>query len=108
MVRAHPQILGEKSKQAPLKVLHVITGLDTGGAESQLERVVINSEMFENVVVSLGTTGKIGARLIERGTKVYCLNMRFSWRFIFSLRALIEIVKLEKPDVVQTLSLIHI
>ena len=38
-----------------IKILHLITGLDTGGAETNLQRLTaaMDSDRFENIVVSL-------------------------------------------------------
>ncbi|MDX6582325.1 MAG: hypothetical protein QOI10_1509 [Solirubrobacterales bacterium] len=56
----------------PLRVVQVSTGLETGGAETMLERLVdhLDAERIESVVVSLTTAGVIGPRLRERGVEV--------------------------------------
>jgi len=75
-----------------MKVLHIISGLERGGAETQLELLVRNAP-WENVVVSLGAGREIGA-------KVYALGL--GPRELGAWKELPRILKTEKPDVVQT------
>ena len=60
-----------------LRVLHVITGLDTGGAETMLAQLVTRGDhdRFHHVVVSLTTVGSIGLELMRKGVEVSALGM---------------------------------
>jgi len=85
-----------------MKVLHVITGLNDGGAEAVLYRLVTKSSEHSHTVVSLMDMGKYGPLLEGLGAKVFCLGMdqgkpsvRLFWR-------LVRIIRSEAPDVVQT------
>lgn len=86
-----------------LRVVHVISGLGQGGAETVLHRLVTApSQASRNTVISLGDEGVFGARLRAAGVAVHCLNMRPGrlspagvWRLYRLLRQL-------GPDVVQT------
>lgn len=85
-----------------MKVLHVITGLNDGGAEAVLHRLVTRDSSHTHVVVSLMDKGKYGPLLDAAGVKVYCLSMnpgKLSLRSIWQLRGLI---RSESPDAVQT------
>ncbi|MBS3956249.1 MAG: glycosyltransferase [Clostridiales bacterium] len=85
-----------------MKVLHVITGLNDGGAESALYRLIIASNPEAHVVVSLMDEGKYG-RLLERaGSVVHCLRMRKGRLRVDAPLRLWKIMRAEKPDVVQT------
>ena len=55
-----------------IKVLHLITGLDTGGAEVNLQRLIDNMDRdrFENMVVSLTTHGPMTEEIREHGIRV--------------------------------------
>jgi glycosyltransferase involved in cell wall biosynthesis len=86
------------------KILHVITGLGVGGAESMLYKVAsrLDSSRFESVVVSLQDEGSVGLRLRAAGVPVYELHMG---RGRVSLRALwsyLEVVRHERPEIVHT------
>jgi glycosyltransferase involved in cell wall biosynthesis len=85
-----------------IRVLHVITGLHTGGAERMLEKVVT----FENrhctdVVVSLLDVGPVGRRLVERGIQVHALGLSRGGFSPAALWRLVKIFRGFKPGVVQ-------
>ncbi|MBF0318903.1 MAG: glycosyltransferase [Nitrospirae bacterium] len=75
------------------KVLHLITGLDVGGAEKMLLRFVPRmEEAFENRVCAIKGRGPIGARLNEAGIPVTYLDYHgpFDWRPILEVRRLVD------------------
>jgi len=87
-----------------LRILHLITGLETGGAQTSLCNLVsaMAPDRFENVVVSMTTVGHVGQQLQERGFDVHALGMRRGVpdpRGLFRLRRLISEVA---PDVLQS------
>lgn len=60
------------------RVLHVISGLNTGGAERMLCKIIArsrNSE-FEHIVLVLGRTGPLAAEIEANGSEVIALNLR--------------------------------
>lgn len=91
---------------AKTKVVHIISGLENGGAEGVLFRLIDSSlnhnDSIEHVVVSLSGSGVYGARLEKKGIKVICLSMAKSPASIYSFYVLMRILKREKPCVVQT------
>ncbi len=84
------------------KVLHIITGLNDGGAEGVLTRLCLHSKGVGHVVVSLMDAGKYGAVLKQAGIQVYCLGMTPGKPNIVSFYRLIKLIREEDPDVVQT------
>ena len=58
-----------------MKVLHVITGLASGGAEVQLD-LLLRHTRHDAEVATLYKFGAVGRRLVARGLKVHDLNMR--------------------------------
>lgn len=86
-----------------LKVMHVITGLNQGGAENVLCRVV---EARRNVcdfhVVSMMDDGDYGAKLRGMGVTVTALGMARGVPSLGALLKLRKVMKDWKPDVVQT------
>jgi glycosyltransferase involved in cell wall biosynthesis len=60
-----------------MRVMHVITGLSTGGAETMLLKLLsASSGSMEHVVVSLGDEGTIGPRIAALGVPVHCLGLQ--------------------------------
>lgn len=87
------------------KIVHVIIGLNVGGAELMLQRLVLNSSKkanFEHYIISLTELGVIGPKLQEKGIKVYSLNMSSLSSLPLTLYRLRGLMKSIKPDVVQT------
>ena len=85
-----------------MHVLHVITGLQDGGAEAVLARLCLHDRAHSHAVVSLTDVGKYGPILCEAGTPIYCLNMRAGRVSMRGVRSLWRILRSEQPDVVQT------
>lgn len=84
------------------KILHIITGLNDGGAESVLSRLCLNTARVKNIVISLVDLGKYGPILQAEGIKVYALGMSKNPLSLFKCFKLIHLIKSEQPDVVQT------
>jgi len=86
-----------------LRVVHIITGLNQGGAEAMLTKVSgALRERCEIQVISLLDEGVYGKTLKEMGIPVHCLHMKrgsFSWKAFGQLRNLLKKIH---PDVVQT------
>ena len=84
------------------KVLHIITGLSDGGAEAVLTRLCLNSQEAKHVVISLTDEGKYGLQLSQSGVPVHCLGMNAGRPSLFKFFKLIRLIRVEKPDLVQT------
>jgi glycosyltransferase involved in cell wall biosynthesis len=87
-----------------LKIVHIITGLDTGGAELMLARMLAHSGRgaTETAVISLTDIGPAGRSIEDAGIPVHALNML---RGVPDPRALVKLTRLLRslrPDVVQT------
>ncbi|MFT6579617.1 MAG: glycosyltransferase involved in cell wall biosynthesis [Alphaproteobacteria bacterium] len=83
------------------RVMHVITGLGAGGAESMLTALAL-AKMKQGaapVIVSLTPGGPNVARLSNEGVVVHQLNVRR--RPLSGIRALARLIAREQPDVVQ-------
>jgi glycosyltransferase involved in cell wall biosynthesis len=87
-----------------MKVVHVIVGLQTGGAELMLQRLLLAQRAAGEVpatVVSLTEVGPVGQRLRDEGFEVVALEMNSplsAWRAWSRLRALL---RRWQPDLVQ-------
>ena len=85
-------------------ILHLITGLETGGAEGMLMRLLLRADRgrFRPVVVSMTDNGTIGPLLIEAGIDVRSLGLtrgRADPRGVLRLR---RILRDQRPALVQT------
>lgn len=85
----------------PLRVLHLISGLGTGGAEMMLMKLLARTRLDASVV-SMTDAGTLGDRIRECGAGLRLLNMtsgvpdpRGLWRLNAALRE-------HRPDVLQT------
>lgn len=86
-----------------MKVTHIITGLNDGGAEAVLYRLILKSPRpFEHHVISLMGPGKYASLLEETGANVTCLNMRRGNLDPNALWRLYKLIKELRPNVVQT------
>jgi glycosyltransferase involved in cell wall biosynthesis len=84
------------------RVVHVITGLDTGGAERMLEKVVMNAARHcTDIVVSLSDFGPIGRRLIDAGIDVRALGFGPRSVSLPGLYRLLQLLRQIKPHAVQ-------
>lgn len=87
-----------------MKILHVITGLDVGGAETALYRLVTRMDRseFDNRVVSLIAPGAMGAKLTDAGIPVDSLGMQRGVPTPGGLWRLVKHIRHWRPDIVQT------
>lgn len=83
-------------------ILHVITGLETGGAEMALYRLIRASRgsQYGHTVIALTPGGGLYPRFVAAGIRVVELDMRRSP--LSSLLRLFRLVRAVRPDVVQT------
>lgn len=87
-----------------MKLVLIITGLSTGGAEMMLFKLLkhIDRGRFEPSVVSLTTKGEIGARIEALGIPVYALEMKQGIPSPRKFFQLVKYLRMVKPAVVHT------
>ena len=87
---------------SPIRILHLISSLDVGGAETQLLRILSHSnrDRFDHSVLSLTSVGVIGERIRQLGVSVGALKMA---RGIPSPHAVWELWKILKGSQVHIL-----
>lgn len=85
-----------------MKVVHIITGLNDGGAEGVLFRLCLNSTNNRHIVISLMDKGKYGPLLEDAGVSVYYLGMNPGRPSIKRFLKLVSLIRSEEPDAVQT------
>lgn len=86
-----------------MKVLHIITGLGTGGAEMMLFKLLVASNKdIEHIVISLTGSGEMGKRIEQRGVPVIDLGMHSIVSGVSGFFRLVREIKKRSPDVIQT------
>ncbi|MDC4955193.1 glycosyltransferase [Acinetobacter baumannii] len=83
------------------KILHIITGLNDGGAEGVLSRMCL-LEPDKHQVISLMDMGKYGNILKKAGIPVYCMNMNPSKISLQKVINLYKTIRKINPEIVQT------
>lgn len=85
------------------RIVHVITGLDTGGAQMMLAKLLAATDRnaCQSAVISLGDKGRIGAGIEELGIPVYSLDLRKPQNLLSSLFRIAGIMRRERPHVIQ-------
>lgn len=71
------------------KIVHIITGLDNGGAENMLHKLLkySNRKEYYHEVISLMDKGVYGEKIEKLGIEVYCLNLNKGNMFKSLLKA---------------------
>lgn len=89
---------------APIRVLHIITGLDIGGAEMMLHKVLsrVDRESFRSDVISLAPPGALTGAVASVSDRLESLGMRPRLADLGKTIRLRRLVREWRPDVVQT------
>ena len=88
-----------------MKVVHIIIGLNVGGAELMLKRLIESHRAqpsIGHIVISLTNRGEVGGQLAKQGVAVHCLYMTSiikGPKTFFKLRKLLQKLR---PDLVHT------
>lgn len=87
----------------PFKILHLITGLDMGGAEKMLYNVLCKTDrqQFNPTVLSLIDGGVWGNHISSLGIPVYPLGLKASTLTPAAVWRLFRIVSQLQPDLIQ-------
>ena len=87
-----------------MKVTHVITGLNTGGAETMLYRLLLHTDRaaYEPEVISMTDIGAIGEKIRALGVPVRALGMRRGVPNPLGVLRLARWLSRYHPDVVQS------
>jgi len=88
----------------PIRILHLITGLNTGGAELALARLVesMDRHEFDNRVVSLIKPGAVGNRIENSNIWLDSLGMPAGRVTINGFSKLMRLIRQFEPNILQT------
>lgn len=86
------------------RVMHVIAGLEVGGAETMLHKLLVASRggPWEHEVVSMTNAGPMGLRMRAMGVPVFTLNMRNGFFNPIGLVRLVRLIRRRRPSLIQT------
>jgi glycosyltransferase involved in cell wall biosynthesis len=87
-----------------IKVVHIITGLKVGGAETMLCKLVtrLGNADITHEVISLGEVGPLGERMLQAGISVHALGMRPCHPDPRPIMRLARWLRESRPDVILT------
>lgn len=87
-----------------MKILHVITGLDLGGAEKSLLKILsgLERDRFHSHVVSLTGRGVHGGAIEALGVPLTCLGLKGFKGILPCFFRLVKTIKRERPDIIHT------
>lgn len=87
-----------------IKIVHLITDLNIGGAEKMLYNLLCHMDKhnYSNTVISMTDFGDLGFEIEKLGVKVYALGMKRGVPNLNALIKLLKIIKKEKPNILQT------
>jgi len=83
-------------------VLHIISGLTNGGAESQLAQLVANDSSNEHHVFSMMDVGFFGKPILDAGVPLIEGHMPKGKLNVSGMKLLFRTIRTLKPDVIQT------
>ena len=94
----------DRFMKSPIRILHLITSLNTGGAEIALLRLLesMDRDKFEMQVVSMIPMGPIGEKIQALGVPATSLEMAPGSPGLGGLIRLIKILKQFQPAILQT------
>ena len=92
------------NRKLPIRICHLISDLDTGGAERSLVNLVtaLDPARFRSEVISLVEPGPMAKPLEAAGIKVTTLGMRRGQPTLSGLLALIRHLRAGRPAILQT------
>lgn len=90
--------------ECTVRIVHIITGLSTGGAEMMLYKLLsqINRDEFQSEVISLTDAGPVADKIRMLGVPVHILGMKRGIPNPVALVRLTLLLRQKKPDLVQT------
>ena len=86
-----------------MKILYIISGLPTGGAEMMLYKLlsVVDRDIFEPVVISLTDYGSLGNNIKNLNIPVYKMEMKAGFPNPYKVWGFIKLIRKIKPELIQ-------
>jgi glycosyltransferase involved in cell wall biosynthesis len=93
------------SNRGVLQIYHIIIGLDIGGAELMLKRLIEShrgNANYQHTVISLTDIGVVGRQIQDFGFEVHALGMKSALETPRIIWKLVHLIRTARPDVVQS------
>ncbi len=84
-----------------MKILHVITGLEMGGAENMLLKILKQDSLNHHVVISLTKAGVLEKDFKNTKHHIETLGLKRGCLSFAAIKKLATIIHLEDPDIIQ-------
>ncbi|MBP1762998.1 MAG: putative Phosphatidylinositol alpha-mannosyltransferase [Firmicutes bacterium] len=87
-----------------MKILHIISSLDTGGAPGMLYKLLANSDLahLDATVISLTDISEVGGKIRSLGVDVWAVDMKRGKISPSKILYLAHLIRKIKPDIIQT------
>lgn len=89
-----------------MRIVHVINGLEVGGAERMLARLAVSIRTsrpdIKQIIVSLSGPGALGAELQAHGIELIAINTNSVSDIPYAVWRLAKLFRDERPDIVQS------
>ncbi len=85
-----------------MKILHIISGLKSGGAEGVMYRLINNDTINQHYVISLTDEGFYGHKLRKKKIFLKCLYIKKNIQSFFIFFKLLYVIKKINPEVIQS------
>ena len=85
-----------------MKILHIISGLKSGGAEGVMYRLIDNDTINDHYVISLTDEGFYGQKLKKKKIYLKCLHIKKNIKSIFIFFQLLYVIKKINPEIIQS------
>ena len=89
-------------KNTRSKILHLISGLGDGGAQTTLHKIISSEHNYEHVVVNLTSSDKYSRLIADCGVELFELGFRRGRISISELYNLFKVIRSVRPDIIQT------
>ncbi len=88
----------------PKRIVHIITGLDTGGAETMLYKLLssMDGDLFASEVITLTDIGPLGDKIRSLNVHVEALGMQRGIPNPYAIFRLSHLLRKRRPSLVQT------
>ena len=90
--------------QKKSEIVHIVTGLQDGGAEGVLYRLISSTTEENHTVISLSSAGKYGSKLQALGVPIHTLNLNNKLSIFSGIFKLISLLnqKNRNSTIIQT------
>ena len=81
-----------------MKILHIISGLNSGGAEGVMFRLIMSDNKNTHYVISLTSEGFYGKKLKKKNISLNCLYSKKNSSFLLSFFKLLHLTTFKPKE----------